>query len=55
MIVVVLDFYCMNFCLDDLNRRATVTGSNKQMWAIIVILGGPLGQAAYWLYGRGQY
>jgi hypothetical protein len=45
----------MKYCLDDLDRRATVTGSNKQMWTLIIILGGSLGQAAYWLYGRGPY
>ena len=52
---VVLDLYCINYCLDDLNRRRIVAGGNKQMWAAVIILGGPLGQAAYWLYGRGGY
>jgi hypothetical protein len=52
VLVVVLDFYGIKYSLDDLNRRASVTGNNRQMWALI-ILGGPLGQAAYWLYGRG--
>ena len=53
VIAVVLDVYCMNYCLNDLSRRAIVLGGNKQLWAAIIILGGPLGQAAYWLYGRG--
>jgi hypothetical protein len=55
LIALVLDIYCMNYCLRDLDRRATVTGANKQLWAILIIMGGPLGQAAYWLYGRGGY
>jgi hypothetical protein len=41
VIVVVLDAYCMKYCLDDLNRRVSVTGSNRQVWTVIIILGGP--------------
>jgi hypothetical protein len=55
LIAVLLVYYCMKYSLDDLNGRVIVTGGNKQTWAAIIILGGPLGQAAYWLYGRGPY
>ncbi|MGH2408823.1 MAG: hypothetical protein ACRDGS_00500 [Chloroflexota bacterium] len=55
MIAVVLDLYCINNCLDDLNRRAIVIGGDRRWWTAVIILGGPLGQAAYWLYGRGEY
>lgn len=55
MTAVVLDLYCINYCLSDLNRRALVAGGNKQLWTAAIILGGPMGQAAYWLYGRGPY
>ena len=55
MIAVVLDLYCINYCLDDLNRREIVIGGNKPWWTTVIILGGPLGQVAYWLYGRGPY
>lgn len=53
--VVVVTFRGMNDCLDDLNRRQIVNVFDKHMWAMIIILGGPLGQAAYWLYGRGPW
>ncbi len=55
VIVVALDVSCINYCLNDLAQRAIVTGGNKQLWAAIIILGGPPGQAAYWVYGRGPY
>ncbi len=55
VVVVAVTFYGMNCCLNDLARRLTVTGGTKHMWAMIIIVGGPLGQAAYWLYGRGPY
>ena len=42
------------YYLDDLNRRQIVTGGNKQIWAVLIMLG-PLGQIAYVLYGRGPY
>jgi hypothetical protein len=43
------------YCLDDLNQRQIVTIFDKQMWTIVIIVGGPIGQIAYWLYGRGPY
>jgi hypothetical protein len=55
IIVLVLDIYCMNYSLNDLNRRASMPPGNRQMWTFIIIVGGPLGQAAYWLYGLGPY
>jgi hypothetical protein len=48
-------FKNINYCLDDLNRRAIVTGGDKRFWAVVIILGGPVGQIVYWLYGRGPY
>lgn len=55
IIVLVLDIYGMNYCLNDLNRRVSMPPNTRQMWTFIIIVGGPLGQAAYWLYGRGPY
>jgi len=55
VIAVAVTFYGINSCLNDLARREVVTGGNKHMWAMIIILGGPLGQFVYWLYGRGPY
>ena len=55
VIAAALLFKTINYCLDDLNRRATVTGGDKRFWAVVIILGGPLGQIVYWLYGRGEY
>ena len=54
VIAAVLLFRTINYCLDDLNRRASVTGGDKRFWAAVIILGGPLGQIVYWLYGRGE-
>ncbi len=53
VIVVTLGVYCMTYCLNDLLQRTIVTGGNKQLWAAIIMLGDPLGQVAYWVYGRG--
>lgn len=55
ILALALDLYCISYCLNDLDRRVIVAGGNKQWWAAVIILGGPLGQAAYWLYGRGPY
>jgi hypothetical protein len=54
VIAAVLLFRTIHYCLDDLNRRASVTGGDKRFWAAVIILGGPLGQIVYWLYGRGE-
>jgi hypothetical protein len=54
-IALVLDLYCINYCLRDLSRRVMVSVGNKQLWAMIIVLGGPVGQVVYWLYGRGPY
>jgi hypothetical protein len=53
VLAVALDIVLIFYCLDDLSRRAIVAGGNKQLWAAIIILGGPVGQVCYWLYGRG--
>lgn len=55
IIALVLDIYCMNYCLNDLNRRTSMPLGARQMWTFIIIVGGPLSQAAYWFYGRGPY
>ncbi len=53
VIAAVLLFKTINYSLDDLNRRQTVTVGDKRFWSWVIILGGPVGQLFYWLYGRG--
>lgn len=53
--VIMMDVVLIFYCLDDLNRRASISGDDRRMWTRAIILGGPLGQAAYWMYGRGPY
>jgi hypothetical protein len=53
--ILAIDLRLIFYCLNDLNRRPIVIVFDKQMWAVVIILGGPVGQAAYWLYGRGEY
>ena len=53
VVAMALLFKTINYCLDDLNRRPAVTGGDKRFWAWVIILGGPVGQLFYWLYGRG--
>ena len=53
LVFLVIDVALIFYCLDDLSRRPTVTGGDKRVWAAVIILGGPLGQFVYWLYGRG--
>jgi hypothetical protein len=55
LVILAIDAALIFYCLDDLNRRVIVTGGNKLFWAAVIILGGPLGQIFYWLYGRGEY
>jgi hypothetical protein len=55
LVVIAFDVVMIKYCLDDLSRRLYVTGGDKRFWAAAIILGGPLGQFAYWLYGRGEY
>jgi hypothetical protein len=55
LLVLVVDVRMIFYCLDDLNQRQIVTIFDKQMWTIVIIVGGPIGQIAYWLYGRGPY
>jgi hypothetical protein len=54
LVILAIDLALINYCLNDLNRRATVIG-DRRFWAAAIVLGGPLGQIAYWLYGRGEY
>jgi hypothetical protein len=53
LLVLAIDVRLIFYCLDDLNRRAIVAGGDKRFWAAVIILGGPVGQICYWLYGRG--
>ena len=54
LLVLVIDVAMIRYCLDDLNRHAIVNG-DRNFWTAVIILGGPLGQILYWLYGRGEY
>lgn len=55
LVVLALDVRMIGYCLDDLSRRQIVNVFDKQIWTAVVILGGPMGMAAYWIYGRGPY
>ena len=55
LLALAIDVRLIFYCLDDLNHRAVVAGGDKRCWAAVIILGGPLGQIAYVLYGRGPY
>jgi hypothetical protein len=53
VIAAALLYKSISYCLADLDRRLTVTGGDKRFWALVIILGGPVGQIFYWLFGRG--
>jgi hypothetical protein len=53
VIAAALLFRTISYCLDDLHQRPTVAGGDKRLWALVIILGGPVGQIFYWLFGRG--
>jgi hypothetical protein len=55
LLVLAIDIALIRYCLSDLDRRAIVVGGNKTFWAAAIVLGGPLGQMAYMLYGRGEF
>jgi hypothetical protein len=55
LLCLAIDARLIFYCLDDLNRRVIVIGGDKRFWGAMIILGGPVGQIAYWLYGRGEY
>ncbi len=55
LVAIVIDVRVIFYCLDDLNRREIVAGGNKSLWAAVIILGGPVVQIFYMLYGRGPY
>lgn len=55
LLVLAIDVRFIFFCLDDLNQRHIVTVFDRQTWTMVIILGGPLGEAAYLLYGQGPY
>jgi hypothetical protein len=53
VLVVAADLYGISVCLRDLAQRTIVFGASRQTWTLIIVLGGPVGQIFYWLYGRG--
>jgi hypothetical protein len=53
VIAAALLFRTISYCLNDLYQRPTVAGGDKRLWALVIILGGPVGQIFYWLFGRG--
>ena len=55
LMILAIDVRLIFYCLDDLNRHELVAGGDKSLWTAVIVLGGPLGQAIYWLYGRGPY
>lgn len=55
LLIVVIDLVLINYCLDDMSRRVTLMGGDRRFWTVAIILGGPLGQVAYWMYGRGEH
>jgi hypothetical protein len=55
LVILAIDVRLIFYCLDDLNQRAIVAGGDKRFWAAVIILGGPVGQIVYMLYGRGPY
>jgi hypothetical protein len=55
LVVLAIDVRLIFFCLNDLNRRQIIAVLDRQTWTVAIVLGGPLGQAAYWMYGRGPY
>jgi len=50
--IVVIAVALLIYCLYDLIRRETVTGGNKVVWAVVIILLGTLGQIVYLVVGR---
>lgn len=54
-VALVIELRSIFFCLDDLNRPAIVAGGDKLVWAIVIVVGGPVEQTAHWLYGHGPY
>lgn len=55
LVLLAIDVQLIFYCLNDLDQRPIVTGGDKRFWTAAIILGGPMGQILYWLYGRGEY
>ncbi len=53
LVVLLLDVGVVVYCLNDLYKpERRVNGYSKDIWAIIIIIGGLIGWALYFLYGR---
>lgn len=50
--IIVIQLGLMVWALVDLERRATVRGGNKIVWALIVIFVNIIGPVLYFLVGR---
>lgn len=53
LVAVLLDVAGMVYCLNDLyqpDRR--VNGATKDVWAVIIVIAGPIGWVLYFNYGR---
>jgi hypothetical protein len=53
LVVLLLDVGVVIYCLNDLYKpERRVNGYSKDIWAVIIIIGGLIGWALYFLYGR---
>jgi hypothetical protein len=53
LVAVVLDIVGIVYCLNDLyqpDRR--VNAASKDVWAVIIVIAGPIGWVLYFTYGR---
>jgi len=50
--VIILELVLMVLALVDLRNRKAVTGGNKVIWAIVIILMQIFGPIAYFIFGR---
>jgi len=50
--LIILELALMVIGLIDLFRREYVTGGNKLVWAILIIVIGVIGPAIYFIFGR---
>lgn len=52
MPLIVLQLILQAVALVDLYKRETVTGNKKWAWILVIIFGGILGAAIYFIFGR---
>ena len=50
--LIILEFALLVFALVDLVRRETVTGGNKVVWILVIVLINVIGPIVYLLFGR---